>query len=69
MQHAIGHGMYIHPLYLVNGASGNAKGVSVGTDTNSILFDLPEILINQVKRWIRVLLATLKKDGMFPMDS
>ena len=60
MEHAIGHDVYIHPLYLLRQSSGDPKEFSVGTDTNILKFDLPEILIPQINRWNRVLFIKSK---------
>jgi hypothetical protein len=65
MLHAIQHYVYIHPLYCLTPTSQDPKCFSVGTTTDTEMYDLPDILIHRLSAWSALIYQTLAKDDMF----
>ena len=61
--------MYVHPIYCLQPTSRDPKGFSVGSDTDTTMFDLPDLRIPQISQQSAVIYNTLTKQGMFPAGS
>ena len=58
-----------HPYYCFRPDSGSSKGFSVGLDTDSISYDLPDKHHMHVPIWNSLIYTAISKDSVLPKNS
>ena len=67
--HAAQHRVYVHPYYCFRPYSGSSNGFNIGTDTDTVTYDLPDKHHINIPMWNSQIYTAISKDSIFPKDS
>jgi len=67
--HAAQHRVYVHPYYCFRPHSGSSSGFSIGIDTDTVTYDLPDKHHINIPMWNSQIYTAISKDSIFPKDS